>query len=218
MQTNDFVPIKGYEDLYLISHEGKVYSLITHKIMSTFRLKEGYECVLLTKNKKHKHKSIHRLLAEAFIPNPENKPCIDHIDGNPRNNTLSNLRWCTHKENSNNPISRSRALAHQHPWPKMSEQAIRKRSLKSYRPVIQFSKEGKYIKTWDCIKDAANALHISQGHIGEVCRGERFSIGGFIFKYLWKNRPEPKSHITVNAFPATQFGSEPLAKVTSKDE
>lgn len=162
---NDFVPVKGYEGLYLISQNGDIYSLATNKIMSSHYLSNGYKQLRLTKDKVHKHKLVHRLLAEAFIPNPENKPCIDHIDGNPRNNSLSNLRWCTYKENWNNPISRSRALAHQHPWPKMSEQAVRKRSLKFHKPVVQFSKDGKYIKTWDCIKDAAAALHISQGHI-----------------------------------------------------
>lgn len=216
---NDFVPVKGYEDLYLISREGEIYSLITHKIMSPFRNSAGYECLRLTKDKKFKHKSIHRLLAEAFIPNPENKPCIDHIDGNPRNNSLSNLRWCTVKENSNNPITKWRNQSLRQPWPKMSEDAIRKRSTKSRKPVVQFSRDGKYIKTWDCIKEAADALHISQGRIGEVCRGERFSIGGFIFRYADKNQPDPnKSTITVDAFPAHQFGSEPLIKVTSKDE
>ena len=202
----------------MISSDGKVYSLITHKFMSPFRHPGGYECLRLTKDKKQKHKSIHRLLAEAFLPNPENKPCIDHIDGNPRNNALSNLRWSTYKENSNNPITKIRNKSLLRPWPKMSRQAVEKRSLKNQKPVIQFSINGEYIKTWDSIKNAANALHISQGHIGEVCRGERFSIGGFIFEYKRKNRPEPKPHYTVDAFPATQFGKEPLAKVTSKEE
>lgn len=214
---NDFVPVKGYEGLYLISQNGDIYSLITNKIMSSHYLPNGYKQLRLTKDKVHKHKLVHRLLAEAFIPNPENKPCIDHIDGNSRNNSISNLRWCTVKENSNNPITKGRNQSLRRPWPKMSEDAIRKRSTKNHKPVVQLSRDEKYIKTWDCIKEAADALHISQGHIGEVCRGERFSIGGFIFRYA--DNPDPnKSTITVDAFPGHQFGNEPLIKVTSKDE
>ena len=69
-------------------------------------LKIGYYVVSLD-GKKY---LLHRLLAEAFIPNPEGKPEIDHIDGNPLNNDLSNLRWATHKENLNNPVSVQREI------------------------------------------------------------------------------------------------------------
>ena len=215
---NDFVPVKGYEGLYLISRNGEIFSLITNKIMSSHYLKFGYKGLRLTKDKVHKHKLVHRLIAEAFIPNPDNKPCIDHIDGNPANNDLSNLRWCTYKENSNNPISKARLLANQHPWPKMGKESVRKRSAKMLKPVIQLSKSGEFIRCWNCIKEAAIALHISQGHIGEVCGGERATIGGYVFRYVLDNPNPNKSRITVDASPACQVGSEPLIKIESKDE
>ena len=63
---------------------------------------EGYYCISLSANNIKKGKSIHRLLALTFIPNPENKPCIDHIDRDTTNNNLDNLRWATYKENNNN--------------------------------------------------------------------------------------------------------------------
>ena len=69
-------------------------------------MKNGYYCVSIDGKKKY----VHRLLAEVFIPNPDNKSEIDHIDGNPKNNDLSNLRWATHKENLNNTISIQREI------------------------------------------------------------------------------------------------------------
>lgn len=60
----------------------------------------GYMVVGLTKGKKHYSRLMHRLVAQAFIPNPNNKPCVNHIDCNPSNNNVDNLEWCTKKENS----------------------------------------------------------------------------------------------------------------------
>ena len=67
----------------------------------------GYRTVFLSKNKERKLKKIHRLIAEAFIPNPENKPCIDHINTIRHDNRIENLRWATYKENGNNEITKN---------------------------------------------------------------------------------------------------------------
>lgn len=72
---------------------------------------ELYECKPYSLNSKYlsfKYRMVHRAVAELFIPNPDNKPCVDHIDGNSRNNVCTNLRWVTHKENNNNPITKER--------------------------------------------------------------------------------------------------------------
>lgn len=89
--------IKGYEGLYKVSNTGKVFSCKSNKILSTNG--QGYLQVQLRKDNASKAKRIHRLVAEAFIPNPENKPQINHIDHNPQNNNVENLEWVTSYEN-----------------------------------------------------------------------------------------------------------------------
>ncbi len=105
-----FKDIEGYEGKYQISNQGRVkrfYKNGKEKILKPSKDDNGYYRVNLGKDGKIKTVKIHRLIAEAFIPNPENKPCIDHIiplsiGGT---NEVSNLRWCTHMENLNNSLT-----------------------------------------------------------------------------------------------------------------
>lgn len=91
--------ILGYEGLYAIDEEGDVWSYISDRYLKHHLDAYGYYVVDLYKNKIGKTTKIHRLVAEAYIPNPENKPMIDHIDQNKLNNSIDNLRWATHQEN-----------------------------------------------------------------------------------------------------------------------
>lgn len=99
--------LKGYEGLYDITTYGEIFSKRNGKKLKKTSVHNGYYRVNLTKEKKHKMHFVHRLVAETFIPNPENKPFINHIDGNPRNNRVSNLEWCTTKENSEHAVKNS---------------------------------------------------------------------------------------------------------------
>lgn len=94
-----FYPIPGYESIYSISKCGMILSDRKFKIKETHHSQSGYESLMLWVNNKYVHHSIHRLLALTFIPNPENKPQVNHIDGNKLNNHLDNLEWVTASEN-----------------------------------------------------------------------------------------------------------------------
>ena len=120
--VEEWKDIEGYEGLYQVSDWGNVKSLprlskrsasrhrgtsilINERILKQSFQTSGYKVVVLCKDGNNRQFQVHRLVAEAFIPNPENKPQIDHINTNKAENNVENLRWCTHTENMNNPIT-----------------------------------------------------------------------------------------------------------------
>ncbi len=101
MELELFKTIKDYEN-YEVSSFGIFINMKTGKILKQYKDSKGYKFVSLCKEGKQKHFRVHRLVAEAFIPNVHNKPCVDHIDGNRINNDHWNLRWATNSENQCN--------------------------------------------------------------------------------------------------------------------
>jgi hypothetical protein len=89
-----FKVLKGYEK-YIIFEDGKILSIPINKYMNPSLTKDGYYCTMFNR----KTETVHRLIAKAFVPNPHNKPEVNHIDGNKLNNHYTNLEWCTRGEN-----------------------------------------------------------------------------------------------------------------------
>ena len=153
--------------------EERILSLVTHK---------GYLRICLWSNNKGKHHFIHRLVAQAFIPNPQNKKEIDHIDTNPLNNRVENLRWVTRKENSNNPLTRKHITEKQigdkgSMWGKFGKLHPR------FKIVIQLTLEGEYVNTWYGVREAGRILKIKASSISACCRGQRNQTAGFKWVY-----------------------------------
>lgn len=191
--------IDGYEG-YQVSNLGRVRSLdridsnnhpLKGVILKPHISNSGYLLVGLYKQQKRDGKLLHRLVAEAFLPNPDNKPEIDHINTIKTDNTVflnedgsinyekTNLRWTTRKENINNPLTKTKMRINAR---KPSKGKYGKKHHRS-KPIIQYDKEGNFIKEWDCANDVERVLGISNKHIGSVCLGKRKSCGGYIWKY-----------------------------------
>lgn len=103
--------VEGYEGLYKVTRSGQVYSVRRKIYMKPQMDKDGYLCVNLRKDGSYKRFFIHRLVALAYVPNPEGKPTVNHIDEIKTNNDYRNLEWATHKENTNYGTRTERAAA-----------------------------------------------------------------------------------------------------------
>lgn len=147
--------IQGFEGQYAVSDKGNVKNLKNGRIFTGNYNGLGYKQVTL-KGKKH---LIHRLTALAFIPNPNNLPCINHKNERKDDNNVSNLEWCTASENQ-------RHSAHQ----------------KSCR-INQLTLDGKLVKVWQSSKQIERETGYSQGNIIQCCRGKKRSAYGYRWEY-----------------------------------
>lgn len=170
--------ISGYEGLYKVSNLGKVYSVKRNKYMSLC-YSNGYDRVLLSKNGKSKNIFVHRLVAQTFIPNPNYKPCIDHIDGNRANNNVNNLRWVSYKENNNNEITKNRISI----MTKLSYQRGRKYPYDKLKKGVICIETGK---EYTSITDAYKITGIHASRICLSCKNNKYSAGGYHWKYAEK--------------------------------
>lgn len=174
--------IPDYEGLYMVSNLGRVKSLKRNtaheRIMCLKKDKGGYLYVGLSKNGIVNYKKVHRLVAQAFIPNLENKYSVNHIDGNKQNNRLDNLEWATAKEQAFHALSIGL-------WKrsKKTNDKIKSSTKPRYKQVIQKDDDGNIIKIWDSISNASREIGVPVPHIVRVCKGIRKHARGFIWEY-----------------------------------
>lgn len=180
--------IIGYEGIYEVSNLGNFRKLLPNGLVKNLKSTPnnwGYYTIGLRKDGKVKQYRISRLIAEAFIPNPENKPYVDHIDTDKSNNKVDNLRWVTPSENSNNPLSVSHMLES---WDNSDRRKHQREiNLGELHPraksVCQLDEEGNVINTFFTSVEAANYLGCKRANITKCCLGERKHAGGYRWKY-----------------------------------
>lgn len=174
--------IKGYEGYYEVSNLGRVRRIGKTNCLKSAITKDGYKQVALSVNNILKSYAVHRLVALAFIPNPNNYPQVNHKDENKENNTVffnedgsidqykTNLEWCTQEYNLKYGTARKRAN-------------IKNTNRKDISKVVyQYSLEGKLINIYPSTQELRR-LGFNQGNIASCCRGERKSHKGYIWKY-----------------------------------
>ena len=190
--------IPGYEGHYQVSNLGRVKSvprkiywnggfyISKERLLSQQMNKYRYWRTHLLKDRITKTVFVHRLVALAFIPNPNNYPDINHKDENPSNNCVDNLEWCTEKYNMNygTAIERRKAsFIKNNSFRRANMTKVKNGSRCAETPVEGVSKNGNII-SYRSISEASRITRISKGHIGECCKGKRLSAGGYYWKYL----------------------------------
>lgn len=167
---------------YLVSDEGKVYSKRTNKILRPGCDKDGYLTHILCVNGERHTVKAHRLVAMAFIPNLDNKPAIDHINENKQDNRVSNLRWVTNKENSNNPLTLKRLRDHANDnYAKMYLASVRRDF--GRKPVAVY-KDGELIQIFRTQRLAAEFVGCGEGDVSWCVSGKQKQAKGYTFKRI----------------------------------
>ena len=163
--------VEGYEGLYLVSNDGRVKGTKSKKVLKFSYSYNGYRRVKLYRGAKGKTFMVHRLVANAFVLNPQNKPQVNHIDGNKQNNTVDNLEWVTQTEN----------LVHAVRLGLIDTNLMVKATSKKAN---QYDKSGKLIKTWDSMSEAARATNTYVGNITRCCQNKIKSTGGYKWSFV----------------------------------
>ena len=177
MKKEIWKDILGYEGLYQVSNFGRVRSLdrivkekngknkfLKGKILKYILVYGGYMVVRLSKNGILKNYYVHRLVAQAFLDNPDNLPQVNHKDENPLNNVVSNLEWVSAKYNCN--------------YGTRNERVAEKLS----KTVLQYDLEGNFIKEWKSIMECGRNGYIFTS-VSKCCLGKQKTHKGYIWKY-----------------------------------
>lgn len=194
MEIEIWKPIVGYESLYEVSNLGKVKRLSVsrpmiskvgnltqrfykEKLLKPQKWTNDYLFIMLSKNKQTQQFSLHRLVAIHFIPNPENKPEVNHKYGDKEDCRADALEWSTSSENQKHSydVLKRCVVRNGH--------KLRGDKMSTSKKVKQIDSDGNIIKTWDSMGEIERNLGVSQSSVSDCCRGLLKCTKGFIFKY-----------------------------------
>ena len=178
MENEEWLDIKDYEGYYQVSNLGRVKSLPREildaggvirrrngKLLTPRVTGNNYRQVSLCKNGVTRQFLLHRLVAEAFIPNSNNCAQVNHIDEDKANNSVSNLEWCTAKYNSH------------------YSQTFKKAVAATSKKVVQCDLLGNVLNIWNSTQEASRATDVNQSLISRCCNGKRNKAGGYLWKF-----------------------------------
>ena len=162
--------IAGYEGLYQVSNLGRVKSLYTGNMLKMLPHSTGYYAVALYKKRIPKRCIVHRLVAMAFIENPENKPTVNHKNGNKHDNRVNNLEWATHQEQQQHALKTGLKVG------------VNYKNNKLSIPVAQYTLGMDLIKVYPSMNEAERN-GFSCAEICRCCKGKKKTHRGYIWKY-----------------------------------
>lgn len=172
--------IAGTKGMIEVSDDGRVRSLLSGspRIIKTCPDKKGYHRIRVTVERKKMSFKLHRQVALLFIPNPDNLPQVNHIDGNKDNNAASNLEWCTNRQNAHHAIENGL-------WDSVLEGARRENESRK-KAIIGFycGENTCYSRRFESVSEAER--YIGSRHISDVLKGKRQHVKGWTFEYEGK--------------------------------
>ena len=197
IKDEEFVDIKNYDGRYKIGNKGTVIGVSRSKderykhkqwILKQYEDKNGYMYVTLQKSKKRKTIKVHRLVAEHFIPNPNNYPCVNHIDSNRKNNDVFNLEWVTQKQNMEHAVKNHRFDN----MAKLNSERMKGNKLNGYiyaneitkKKIIQCDLDDNFIKEYQSISEASRQTGITITSISYCANKKRKSGGGYLWHFV----------------------------------
>lgn len=171
------IPVLNYPD-YTVSEKGEIFSRKSNRILKHNITNQGYHTVELFNKHGSKRLLVHRLVAQAYVPNPENLPQVNHINENKGDNSARNLEWCTAKYNMN--YGEAAKTRHKKiDYSTESRKSIARRNGKAVsRPVLQIM-NGEVVNRFESAKQASVFTGISHSHICEAASGKAKTAGGF---------------------------------------
>lgn len=182
MMEEEWLPVKDYEGLYEVSNMGRVRSLknTRHNKRKEPKIKAqcigtwGYKTVTLCKDGISTVSLVHRLVAQTFVPNPDNLPFINHIDEDKCNNISENLEFCTQAYNNNYGTARQRGI-----------ETAKKNGSYNTKKLYQYDKIGNLIGVFDSVASASKSLNINASTLSNCANGKRHcrSVHGYVFRF-----------------------------------
>ena len=166
MSIGNYREIEGFPNYY-VTEDGHIWSGWRNQYVSEILMENGYYRVVLSKHNKSHNFLVHRLVAQAFIPNPDNKPCVNHKDLNRENNSVENLEWVTYKENNN-----------------YADHGKKNGAAHSKRVGQYDAKTKELIAIYDSMVAAAKAVGGSSSNIGACCNKKPHYLTAY--GYIWR--------------------------------